>query len=220
MSITYLLGPAEPVELDTFLEPMISELLRLHDGVPTYDAYRHENFLLRNHLVLVTGDSPAIAKILHLTGHNGYSPCRFCIIKGTPFQKKYKVKDVERLKTTYYYLFTPPTDIPPSYRISDVHDVYDPLHLPCCTNTGFINDTTKAEEDDSGQVAKETGIKRRSILFRIPSIQFPYSFSIDIMHLIYLGLTRDLVILLNDSYFSGTGASRDTSQPYCIQEKV
>ena len=40
------------------------------------------------------------------------------------------------------------------------------------------------------------------------------------MHLIYLGLTRDLVALLNDSYFSGAGASRDTSQPYCIQEKV
>ena len=101
-----------------------------------------------------------------------------------------------------------------------MHHVYDLLHLPCCTNTEFINDTTKAEEDDSGQVAKETGIKGQSILFRIPSIRFPYSFPIDVMHLIYLGLTRDLVALLNDSYFSGAGASRDTSQPSCIQEKV
>ena len=69
-------------------------------------------------------------------------------------------------------------------------------------------------------ISRTTGIMSRSILFRLPSIRFPYLFPIDVMHLIYLGLTRDIVSLLNGTYFSGTGTSRDTSKPYCIQEKV
>jgi hypothetical protein len=68
-------GPAAPIELDTFLEPLVAELLELHDGVSAYDAYQQENFVLHCHLVLITGDTPAILKGLHLTGHNGYSPC-------------------------------------------------------------------------------------------------------------------------------------------------
>jgi len=172
---------------------------------------------------MVTGDSPAISKILHLTGHNSYSPCRFCTIKGTPFQKKYKVKDrdVERLKTTYYYPLTHPTDVPAEHRISEAHHTYDPLNLPRRTNTGFIADATDAENDDTGRVAKDTGIKSRSILCRIPSIRFPYSFPIDVMHLIYLRLTRDLVALLNGSYFeSGASKMRNCEPAYCLQEKV
>lgn len=172
--------------------------------------------------MLVTGDTPAISKILHLTGHNGYSPCRFCTIKGTPYQKKYKMKDqdVERLKTTYYYPLNPPTNVPPAFRIAEAHHVYDPLNLPRRTNTGFLSDATDAENDPTGKTARETGIKSRSILFRIPSIRFPYSFPIDVMHLIYLGLTRDIVALLNGSYFSSGNTGRDTSRPFCLSEKV
>jgi len=140
-----MVGPQEPIELDTFLEPMVSELLQLHAGVPTYDAYTRQNFALQAHLILVIGDSPAIAKVLHLSGHNGFSPCRFCTIKGTPYQKKYKKKngDVERLKTTHYYPLTPPTDIPPNRNVSRAHHTYDSNNLPNRTIAGFIADAQK-----------------------------------------------------------------------------
>jgi hypothetical protein len=219
-SANHFKGPHEPAELDTFLEPLVAELTLLHDGVIAYDAYRQETFTLRAHLVLVTGDSPAIAKVLHLTGHNGYSPCRFCTIKGTPYQKKYKVRDTERTKITYHYPLNPPADLPPDHAVSADHHSYDPLDLPKRTNAGFKNDAKSAESDSTGAMAKQTGIKSSSILFRVPSIRFPYSFPIDIMHLIYLGLTRDLVQLLNGSYFSATGKARDTSPPYALSEKV
>jgi hypothetical protein len=128
--------------------------------------------------------------------------------------------DVERMKTTYYYPLTPPSDLPPNHAISPAHHIYDPLHLPNRTNAGFMADAKSAESDDTGATAKETGIKSSSILFRIPSIRFPYSFPIDVMHLIYLGLTRDLVMLLNGSYFAAAGKARDTSPPYALPEKL
>src|SRR5436305_7022498 len=108
----YIIGPADPVELDTFFEPMIAELLQLHQGVPTYDAHQKKEFILRAHLILVTGDTPALSKVLHLTGHNDYSPCRFCNLKGTPYQISYKRKGTERYKTQYYYSLTPPHHTP------------------------------------------------------------------------------------------------------------
>jgi hypothetical protein len=38
---------------------------------------------LRAHILAWTGDIPALSKVMHLTGHNSYSGCRFCNIQGT-----------------------------------------------------------------------------------------------------------------------------------------
>lgn len=47
-----------------------------------YDGFLKENFLLRSHMIMWTGDIPAITKIMCLTGHNSYLGCRFCYLKG------------------------------------------------------------------------------------------------------------------------------------------
>ena len=38
---------------------------------------------MRAHILAWTGDIPALSKVLCLTGHNSYSGCRFCNLRGT-----------------------------------------------------------------------------------------------------------------------------------------
>ena len=52
------------------------------DGITIYDGLSKENFLLRGHMIMWTGDIPAITKIMCLTGHNSYMGCRFCYLRG------------------------------------------------------------------------------------------------------------------------------------------
>jgi hypothetical protein len=178
-----------------------------------------ENFNLRSHLVLVMGDSPAISKLIYMTGHNGYSPYRFCTIKGTPYRISYKFRNTERNKTQYYYPLTPPRDTPPDHPAL-TYRIYDPDNLPCCTNAGFVSDAREAAADETGRVTQETGIKYPSILFHLPTIRYPYCFPIDVMHLVYLGLTRDIVALLNGSYFPKGSVQSEINHPYRISDKV
>ena len=37
---------------------------------------------MRAHVLLWTGDIPAISKLVNLTGHNSYMGCRFCNLRG------------------------------------------------------------------------------------------------------------------------------------------
>src|SRR6266496_5004558 len=68
-------GPKQPTDLDSFLAPFIDELKLLKDGVPAYDAAMDSSFLLKAHLVLLSGDSPCVAKLLHFSGHSAKYPC-------------------------------------------------------------------------------------------------------------------------------------------------
>ena len=120
-------------------------------------------------------------------------------------------------RSTHYYPLTPPTDIPPNRNVSRAHHTYDSNNLP--KNNRWFH-RRRAEADESNATATETGIESLSILSRLPSIRFPYSFPIDLMHLIYLGLTSDLVLLLNGSYFSAAGKARDTTPAYTLSERT
>ncbi len=86
-------GRRAPPDLDSFLFPLIKELQQLRNGVPAYDSHTQSSFLLKAHLVLTTGDTPAISKIYHLSGHNAIYPCRLCVIKGFPYQIPYKTSE-------------------------------------------------------------------------------------------------------------------------------
>jgi len=61
--------------MDSFLYPFLEELKQLNSGVSAYDAHAKENFMLRAHLVLLTGDTPGMSKLLHLSGHVAKHPC-------------------------------------------------------------------------------------------------------------------------------------------------
>jgi len=55
----------------------------LIDGMVIYDSISKQDFLLHCHVIIWTGDIPAITKVMCLTGHNAYLGCRFCYLKGT-----------------------------------------------------------------------------------------------------------------------------------------
>lgn len=82
LSLGVIPGPKKPHDLDSFLWPLIQELLHLEISVHVYDALLDGFFILRAFLILIFDDIPAIAMLMKMKGHNGYCPCCMCTIKG------------------------------------------------------------------------------------------------------------------------------------------
>ena len=110
-----------------------------------YDGFLKENFLLHSHIIMWTGDIPAITKIMCLTGHNSYMGCRFCYIKGVYCSNR---------KHIYY-----PCNMPKGYTNSN----YDPSNLNKRTEQSFRHDISLVENEYQISVKKDhikkTGIK-------------------------------------------------------------
>jgi len=76
-------GPGEPVDLDSFLAPLMAELNALAAGVPgMYIDGKEGTHTLRAFCVQVTTDLPAGQKVTHMTGHAGFTPNRFRTFHG------------------------------------------------------------------------------------------------------------------------------------------
>ncbi|QRV96382.1 Transposase family Tnp2 protein [Ceratobasidium sp. AG-Ba] len=97
-------GPKECKDINSFLVPLIDELLELANGVESskvasdVDNIEEDGayFVLRAFLIILFGDIPAISKLLQLKGHKGITPCRACLIQGTTLQNF-------RESFSYYY---------------------------------------------------------------------------------------------------------------------
>lgn len=195
-------GPKQPKDLDSFLVPFLEELEILRLGVPAYDAHTKSSFLLKAYLVLLSGDTPGVSKLLHLSGHVAKLPCRACRIEGTPYKSSYIIEKGQRRgqfreHTCYYYpLFQPgKAHAPPSlesYR-AQINS------LPRRTNQDYIRDG-KASSDKFDR-AIESGVKGITLFILLETISIPASFPFDIMHLVYLGLVRDLCALISGKFF-------------------
>ncbi|ODQ56611.1 hypothetical protein SAICODRAFT_225264 [Saitoella complicata NRRL Y-17804] len=175
-------GKRRPLMLDTFLQLLIEEFNRvsldLQTSVRSWDSYNEHKFDLRCHLVMVTGDTPAISTVMGTKGHNAISPCRFCHIIEVPFRPNQK--------TTYYYPLEPPkghvhpadSNTPPLIGLPP-----DTLYMR--TNARHRIDARRAELNAA--FAKARGLNRLPILAKLDTIDFPCSFPIDMTHLIYQG---------------------------------
>ena len=180
-------GPKKPVDMDSFLWPIVEELLRLQLGIQAFDVSADELFLLRAYLIIVFGDIPAVSMVMRMTGHNGFSPCRMCNIKG-----------IRAPDSNAYYV---PLD---HSRHPDVRATlnpilrYDPAALPLRTETEMLRQAKTVQEARSdsmaSQLARDYGIKRIPILSCIKSLIFPLSFPYDFMHLIWENLIPNLVL--------------------------
>lgn len=83
MIVGMIPGPREPKDFASYFETLLADLQVLSTtGIRAYDGYRKETFQLKAHVCIVTGDTPAIAKLMAMKGSNAISPCRFCSIKG------------------------------------------------------------------------------------------------------------------------------------------
>ena len=82
ISVGVIPGPKKPGDCDSFLWPLVQELLQLAIGVTAFDALSKISFYLCAYLFLVFGDIPAVGMIMRMKGHNAKLPCHMCKIQG------------------------------------------------------------------------------------------------------------------------------------------
>lgn len=185
ISVGIIPGPKKPTDLDSFLWPLVQELLQLAIGVTAFNACTKCMFLLHVYLIVVFGDIPAVAMVMRMKGQNGYSPCRMCGITG--------IRPPGASCTTHYVPLN-------RQKFPDATPAqFDPRDLPLRTHTQFLEQakavqyaTTKTASED---LAKQYGIKGIPLLTCLSSLSFPASFPYDFMHLIWANLIRNLIRL-------------------------
>jgi Transposase family tnp2 len=128
-------GPRQPQDFNSFLHPLVDELLELEGGVECYDGLTKERFSLRAHLLFVSGDMPALKKVSGLGASNGVHPCRFCEIGGI-YSSCHK---------HYYYPLLPPEG-------TTGKTTYNPDNLPMRSHEAIVH---QAEIIDGTQQQKQ-----------------------------------------------------------------
>ena len=167
-------GPNSPKDIHSFLQPFIDELLQLEAGVPrVHDGSNESLFTLHAYLCLCSGDLPAIAKMMGLSGHNSYDHCRFCQAPG--------------IYAGHVYC---PLKSPRGWQ---EHFQMDPNNLPHRTDTEYRMAANRLNfQYNPINNETEYGVRHISSFFRLRSINFPQSFPIDVMHLIFENVIRTL----------------------------
>ncbi|KAJ7114525.1 hypothetical protein C8R43DRAFT_858191, partial [Mycena crocata] len=169
----------------SYLIPYDDECAQLAVGVQTYNSATREFFTLRGYNIFEMGDIIAIEKSLNIKGHNGFSPCRSCQIKG--------VRNVEGGEKIYYVPLTWPngkTWDPTALTMRS------PEHLESVLNK--INNATSATERDG--YMKFHGIKGLPALRRVGSLHYGRSAPWDFMHLGIENNIKNLVKFWSGKY--------------------
>jgi hypothetical protein len=176
-------GPRKPIDFDSFLWPLIEEMMMLSVGIEAWDGEVGERFLLRAYLILVFGDIPAVSMVMRMKGHNGYRPCRCCNITG-----------IREPGTTQGALYVPLDRS--THPEAEEPTICDPRDLPKRTHNEILEQAQEvqsaSQENTNEALSREYGIKGVSLLSYLPSISFPDSFPFDFMHLIWENLIPNL----------------------------
>ena len=174
-------GPHSPTDLNSFLQPLIDELIELAKGVEAVDMLTEELFALRGYLVTAFGDIPAVSKLLEFVGHNGRYPCRFCMILA--------IQAPTAGGGSHLYC--------PLHRSEGLS--FDPLNLPIRTHAETLRqgyEVLQAPNDTArSNLATDCGVKGVSLLARLSSMSIPASFPVEIMHMVWINLIPQLAEL-------------------------
>ena len=184
-------GPKKPKDFDSFLWPVVEELLDLSSGVRAFDVTAPAMFSLRAFLIHAFGDMPAISMVMRMKGHNGIIPCRMCLIKAIR---------IPGSKGSTHYVPLDRSQHPDVVKHSPMEiKKYDPANLPLRTHAEFMDHARQAQFAETAaeeeRTAKSTGIKGIPLLSYLPSLFFPLSFPFDFMHLIFENLLKNLILL-------------------------
>jgi hypothetical protein len=196
-------GPRKPHDFDSFLLPLVEELLRLELGLPAYDGSSKSTFVLRAFLILVFGDIPAISMIMCMKGHGAVSPCRMCKMKG--------VRVFPHSRNTRYYMPLDRSTHPDVAADPSAVPVYNPHALPLRTHKELLRQAQEVEDSPPTRakaLATEYGIKGVPLLSHLSSLSFPTSFPYEFMHLIWENLLPNLIDLWTKD-FKGLDAGRE-----------
>jgi hypothetical protein len=171
--------------VDTWLYPLITELNQLREGVDAYDGASNQDFTLKAHVILVTGDGPAVADVMG-TKHPGKAKqsCRMCTFSGTLGRGG-----------KYFYPHAEDTVDPINIHLREQIEEIDQL--------GRNNVTRR----DLEQRKRDLGINCRSILVDIPTLHFPRSFPIDTMHSMNHNIPKSLFHLWKGSKYPRRGGT-------------
>ncbi|PKC07066.1 hypothetical protein RhiirA5_481056, partial [Rhizophagus irregularis] len=159
-------------------------------------------FILKAHVLSWSGDTPGLTKLMCFTGHNSYKGCRYCNIKGIC------VKHV-------YFPTIPPIG-------SNNLMSYDANNLPLRSHEEYekmirnLNCITTQQAIESLQ--RNYGIKNQSILYDLPSIKFPSSFALDIMHLMFENVAKYMVKHWFGVFFKNVG--ENSNKPYILNKTI
>ncbi|QRV81075.1 Transposase family Tnp2 protein [Ceratobasidium sp. AG-Ba] len=184
-------------DLNSFLVPVLEELLRLEQGVdsikttpattPEHEEHPENEgdgelteFKLRAFLIMIFGDIPAVSKLLAMKGHNAMVPCRTCYTQGVLCRRE---------KNSVYYV---PLTLPGN------EDGYPPDMLLLRTHELFLHHYESLDnlDDRPGrrkQLAKELGINDRPIFARFKSFDLACCAPYDIMHLLFENLVPNMI---------------------------
>ena len=142
-------------------------------GIKAFDAVIMAIFLLHAYLILVFGDIPTIALMMHMKGENGISPCWICDIKGISF-----------IFCTYYVPLPYekiPGAMPCRYNLSNLSIYIHEKLLEKACNVKMAPDNKTCET-----LAKKHGINSVSVVFKFHLLNF-FSFLAPIQfHISYL----------------------------------
>jgi len=156
--VSVTLGPKQPTDLVSFLNPLVEELNFLARGISGVRAFGSPNSVtLRANVVQITGDTPAIEKLLNFSGHNDFSLGR---------NREYHGYYHAPSKQTFFHP-TDPTDP------SAVRFYVDNCTVPRRTADSISRDASVVEEAKSTgrslayqhALSKKSGVKGHSLLF-------------------------------------------------------
>lgn len=81
IQVAIIPGPKKPVDLFSFLNPLLSEMKVLSEqGMEVVAG--GQTICAKVHLLFATGDIPAVSDLIFHKGHNSVHGCRFCTVKG------------------------------------------------------------------------------------------------------------------------------------------
>ena len=176
-------GPQKPKDMDSFLYPVVQELLKLSVGVKAYDIIEKEVFVLQAYPLTVFGDIPAISMLLRMKGHNARSPCRLCMIQGVRIPKSTTV--------THY--------VPHCRKNLHGQVDYDPANLPLRTHQQFMAQAKEIQlakmNAESDWLTIKYSINGIPLLSILDSLALPLSTGHEFMHLVFENLLPNLMLL-------------------------
>lgn len=173
---------------DTFLQPLIDDFAEMGAGFSVYDASTKEVVTVKAHLTHVTGDIPAVAHLMAMKGHNSILPCRTC--DATRSVVTYRGDDGKEHRPGGV-LFDRSSTLRSHDEFVKAQKDYERL---------VKNPTSNSER--LKQLERDHGIKGYSVLFQLGSLEMPWSFVPDAMHMIHVNICKTVFSLIREENVS------------------
>jgi hypothetical protein len=179
-----------PKDLPSYLFPFDEECTKLAYGVWTFNTAMGSHFPMHAYHLFTLRDMVSINAELGIKGHNGFSPCRSCEMKG--------IWNVTDSKSNYYIPLTLPAVESKPLRS------WDPTNLPLHTHDSFSAACDAIRNTWTQQVITDLemyhGISGEPTLHRVSSVNLAQCYPWDWMHLFLKNIIPSLIKLWIGKY--------------------